>query len=129
MIYADSIITADQFQQKPFLLLPDTERVLLSSDQSPWQAITQPSTGAAENFYVFWLKTYFLVQLPIHSLFRCFPIVNASLGKLPGFLPYSPCPKDLTVMIRKDDTDVGSESVCVNHACGYLNSFIDRIVS
>ena len=129
MVHTDTVITADQLQQEPLLLLSDTQRVLIPANQASGQTISQPATGACQNLYIFWLKTYFLVQLPVHGFFRGFPVVNPTLGKLPCILPDSPRPKDLTVMIRKYDANIWPESIFVNHACGYLNSIHVRIVS
>jgi hypothetical protein len=37
------------------------------------------------------------------------------LRKLPGILPYAPCPKYLALAIRKNNTHIGPEAFIINH--------------
>lgn len=111
MIHADTVIACEQLQQEPLLFLSDTEWVLLSAYKTSRQSITQPSPGTGQNFNVFRLKTYLFIELPVHGLFRRFSIIDSPLGELPCVLSYTPRPKDLTVLICEDNTDVWSESI------------------
>lgn len=93
MVNPDTVIIAQQPKQKPFLFLPDAQRLLVPANQSSWQTIAQPAPGTTKNFDIFRMKTDLLEKLSVHCIFRRFPVIDTTLGKLPGVLPDAPRPQ------------------------------------
>jgi len=75
----------------------------------------QPVTGHTHYLDLMGLQAYFLLQLPEHGLFRCFVFLYPTLGKLPGILPDTTPPEQLTPVITQDNADIGSETFRINH--------------
>jgi hypothetical protein len=81
------------------------------ANHTPGKPIAEPATGTADDINIRCPKADFLCKLPVQRLFRCFVLIDTTLGKLPGVLPYSPCPENLASVVGQNDSDVGSETV------------------
>src|SRR5690606_13308836 len=55
-------IIADEFQQKPLLFLPHTDRATVVTNHAARQPVTQPAPGAAQNLYLLRAQANFFLQ-------------------------------------------------------------------
>jgi hypothetical protein len=51
-------------------------------------------------------QTHFFVELPVHGLHWAFPMIDATLRKLPCMLTNTFTPKDLVFLIYEDNADI-----------------------
>src|SRR5690606_18302969 len=115
-IQGDAMLVAGVAQQKPLLLLADTERFGLVADQIARQAIAQPATGTGEDFHILLVQAHFLVKLAIERLLCAFTLLNAALGKLPRVVSANaPGPENLGLGIDENDPDIGAETFRIDH--------------
>ena len=56
-------------------------------------------------------------------------MINSALGKLPGIHPHPFSPKHATLVIAKDDPDIGPVSFRVYHVKTYLLNQPNRILT
>ena len=77
--------------------------------------VVQPTTSAAENFYVRGLEPRFLFEFPIHSLLGSLSYFDATLRKLPSVLFDALPPKNLIPSVAQHDCNVWAIAVAVNH--------------
>lgn len=111
-----------QSQQKPFLLLPNADRVTVPPNQAFWQLVLEPVTRHRQQGNVLGLKPYLFVQLPIHGLFGAFTVIYSPLGKLPGMLAIASGPQYLAFAIADHYAYIGTKSVAIYHAITRLKS-------
>jgi hypothetical protein len=111
-------------QQKPFLLLTNTQGFIVAPKQALRQAIAQPASGAGKQTNVIFTQTHFFIQLPIQGRFRRFALVNTALRKLPSTLTNPTRPQHLTLLICEHDANVGPKSVRINHCITYCFNFV-----
>src|SRR5690554_1605002 len=98
-------------QQEPFLFLPHTNGVRVMAHHPPRKPVTQPAPGAADDFHIAGTQADFLSKLPVECILGGFVVLDTALRKLPGVLPYSPCPENFSPVVGQNDSDVGSETV------------------
>jgi hypothetical protein len=60
-------------------------------------------------------QAHLLVQFPVHGLFGGFPLLDATLGELPGMLLDALPPEHLVPGVAQDDADVWPVAVAVYH--------------
>jgi hypothetical protein len=77
--------------------------------------VTQPLARAAKYPDVLRLEPDFLVQFPVHRLFRRFAGIDAALRKLPGMLSDSFTPENQVPAVDDNDGDVRAIAVTVEH--------------
>jgi hypothetical protein len=91
--------------------LAHTNGVGVLAYHPPRESIPQPASRAADDFHIVCTEADFLSKLPVKRILGGFIMFDATLGKLPGVLPYSPCPENFSSVIGQNDSDVGSETV------------------
>src|SRR5690606_16599924 len=104
-----------QAQQEPLLFLADAQRLAMSTDQTLRQTITQPATGAGENFHILLFQADFFVEFTVEGFFRRLARIDSALRELPGVLVTPPGPKHLSDTIGRDDADIGAKTIGVDH--------------
>src|SRR5690606_19122311 len=96
---ADVGIPSYHSQQKPDLFLPLVVTARISTYKVARYVVAQPVPRPPQYAYVLWEQAYFLMQFPIHGLYRTFAILDAALRELPGMFPYALAPENLILVI------------------------------
>ena len=109
------VFIAEQAQQEPPLLLTDADRARPAPDVSTGKAVTQPVARLSHELDMFVRQPELLLELAIQGVDRGFVRPDTALRELPGVLADSARPQHATRIVVDDDSDVGSESVFVDH--------------
>jgi hypothetical protein len=129
-IQVDGTVLTLELEQKPFLLLADTDRLAVLAHQTLWQSVSQPGAGGCQYLHMFRPEPYFFIQLSIHGIFSGFTVIQSPLGKLPGVLTETPGPHYLAKSVTDNDAHICAKTVAVNHMDSEKAiNFNDSIVS
>lgn len=97
------------------MLLPDTAGLLSLANEALRQAVAKPTTGACPDFHGLRRQTHFLVKFAVKRFFRRLTRCNTPLGELPGILPNTPRPEQLSLIVGHHDANIGTETICIYH--------------
>ena len=85
------------------------------SDQMRRQAISKPAGSPRDNIDIAGFQAYFFTQLTQGCRFWRFASLYSPLRELPGILADTLGPQQLAVVIKNNQTDIGSESIRIYH--------------
>src|SRR5215831_3845386 len=107
--------TADKPEQKPYLFLPPVVSPPIPLEPARRNLVAQPVPCPPEDLHVRGQQAHFLLQLPVHRLYRCFPDLDAALRELPGVFLDALAPENFVAPVAQDDADVRPVAVSIEH--------------
>ena len=113
---ANLAVNRQHSQQKPLLLLSDTNRIAIAAHQALRKLVVQPSLSTGDDLDLMGGQTHLFLQLSQHRLPGGFAILNSALGKLPTVLPNAARPHQLAPAIGEHDTDIGPVALLIDHS-------------
>ena len=114
-VEAHGAVFIQQPQEKPFLLLADTHRLLVLAYVALRQAIAQPAARGAQYFDGSGFKADFFAQLPVERLARRFAPLDTALWELPGIAAaHASRPEQLATIIGQHYPHVRTKAVRVD---------------
>src|SRR5699024_6867286 len=104
-----------QPKHEPFLFLADTHRPPVAANIAPWQSVTQPAAGTADDADMLRSQAELFLQLPKQGVLGLFAALNSALRELPRLLADTLCPEHLSVYIAQNNANVGPEPLRIDH--------------
>ena len=110
-----TLLSGDEPQHEPYLLLPDADRVASPAYEVAGKSIAQPALRMTKHLYVLRHETGLLLHFPVHRLQWLLVAVDSTLRELPSILTRPFGPEQLPVPIAQDNPDIRSISITINH--------------